>query len=473
MSELCFDKLTSNFRKQKEICRSKYAKPIHENLDALLLTSMDNEYSCIKSLKTWIASRFYFENNVIRSLNWGKKPSIDSCSVLIPFQHNRPDYVSLLQPVIKLRETHSSEVAVFTSKQRYPEELNKTALDDAHILHTEDFLSLKIYQKSRDDYNDLKPELDAFCQYFNFSSDNKRSVYRYFKKYFLDKYLFKTVLEVTDPEIVYSIQFTSNRGYLAAINEYEGSHNIQKIVMQHGAFRKQQGYHQFVGADWAIAWGELFVEMVNDIDAVSSPTHIRVCGNPKLEQKLKEYSETGGDSIDLPATVLYASTVSECSLDALRMFTRVANRRSDIKALYKPHPSGESGKYNSLCDEGLIHNHSINRSLSIYELLSKSDIVVGTDTTVLPEAVAFDIPTIQLFPTRTMTLWGKHGLQGASSQDELNEEINSIINNPEYRRSLLKNEQTIAKRMFKNTENASKEVGKLVKELLDSYSTCQ
>jgi len=365
--------------------------------------------------------------------------------------------------VLQDREDAPGDVTVFTTRRAFDAD-DDSPFEGATLLYEEDLFTLSTYQRAREAYRAISVDVEALCRDFDLSPRDQRTTRQYFKKYCLDSVLFQSVLNLTRPDVLYAVQFTSNRGYLDAIRSWEAGETPTNVVIQHGAFRDSI-MHPFVGADRALLWGEYFESTLAGINTVPQPGKIHLVGDPNLQNQLARYGKADGGIINSPSTIAYVSTLVEHSADAIRLFATVVNERSDVEVVYKPHPSGEVKKYHSLLEDGLIREAQIERQRNVYSLIFESDVIVGTETTALPEAVAFDVPTVQLLPGRGWSDWTKHGLCGVSTVEELNEIISRLVADPGAREALLNEERPLAKRMFDDLETANETIAAFVSDL--------
>ncbi|MXR19072.1 hypothetical protein [Halobacterium bonnevillei] len=391
-------------------------------------------------------------------------PTDADCQILIPFTDTfRSDYEPFVLPVLRDRERAPSDVSVFTARRALDAE-DKSLFSDATVLFEEDLFTLDTYRQAKKAYQDLSCDIEDLCRDFDLSVDDRQATKRYFKKYCLDSVLFQSVLDQTDPDVLYAVQFTSNRGYLNAVRKRRDGEMLKTLVIQHGAFRHGI-HHPFIGSDHALLWGEHFNSVLDSIDTAFQPPDTKVVGNPKLQARLAQYGRATEQSIGSPPTVLYTSTPVEHSLEAMRLFADVVNKYPNVKVIYRPHPSGEPAKYCSLRKDEFLREEQIERSQNVYSLINQSDVVVGTDTTALPEAVAFGVPVIQLLPERSGSKWAEGGICSVSTTEELDKMLSSLVTNPDERVAVLNRERPLAEQMFGDVSNASK----IIAAYVDSF----
>lgn len=91
----------------------------------------------------------------------------------------------------------------------------------------------------------------------------------------------------------------------------------------------------------------------------------------------------------------------------------------DFRVVYKLHPHGEAEKYDPLVKREFISEIKIRPDTNIYELIEAVGVVVGTQTSALPEALVSDTPAIQMFPDESTIAWRDYGLRSVSTPTEI------------------------------------------------------
>jgi hypothetical protein len=456
------------FEQFRSYCENRFPSVITDNIDILyfLRWSGDEHHGRRERWKRRLVRALFQEYYSLTSALHREcgAAELDSLDVLVPFTNTcRREYQPFIYTALN-RLNDDIDIGVFTSKKMCLRDVDRTLYDDASFIFEEDLISLELYRKARRDYRELKPTIDELCNSIDLQETERRDTHRFFKRYFIDEHIFHRLLSEMEPEILYSVQYNSNRGYLRAIEEYRDRSPLPNIVVQHGAFRDIH-FHPFAGADHAVLWGEHFQKVLEGIRIPEQPSSVHVLGNPNLESKRAKLSPSSRGPDGEP-TLLYASTGSPFGEQALSMFAEVAFREEEIEVVYKPHPHGEKVKYEPLQERGLVRSDQIRPEADIYELAVEADVVFGTQTSVLPEAVAFDTPAIQLLPDPSTEDWREYGLRHVASRAELAEDIHRIATVDGYVADLLDRESELAKQMFGDLDGSASRIAGLVEALI-------
>jgi hypothetical protein len=454
----------ANFGSHLSGCREKYPRDIWENLYILCLHHWEFDTAVQSPLKTWLRSKGILEYNAVKMYNRKSPPETDSCSVLVPFTNIcRRDYLPFIRPALTDLSIPDEETVLFTSRLKCADVYDGQEIGDHPVLYEEDLIDFGTYRRARRDYRALEPHIESLCSEYDLSWRDRQATILFFKRYYLNKHIFLTVLERTSPDVIYTIHFHTTRGYFAALREYEQSPNVSTVFVQHGAFSEGIN-HQFVGADWGLLWGEYFQDILDSKQHVPVPENRAVVGNPKIAELRARYSTTV--DTDTKPLITYASTPVDHSTDALRMVAETLEARDDIRVIYKPHPSAPRDKFRKLLDEGLLSEQQIRPSADTYELIVDSRVVLGTESSVLPEAIALDVPVLQLLPERCNTDWDEYGLRGVSKPTALNEEITELCTNNAYWAECLQEAKQLTNVLYSHDEEASNKISAVIENLI-------
>ena len=470
----------SNFSEVDNYCRSNYSKEIWENIDILYFTIFKDIYFLSKEqgLKSTLHKKFPLEFLLFRSLkNYLPARVLNpmETSVLVPFPFHRPDLQAFIYPITNILSSRgiSNTIIVPRSAVQRGGFLPKLFLG-SQILFLEGFEEPLVYYKAKLNYRQLFPEIQKLCQEMQLNKSQSQDTINFFKTFFWDKAYFQKILETTRPSLIYAIHYILHPGYLAAIDEFKDKgFKLHNIAIQHGALANL-GYHDFKGVDCVILWGEKFKAILDNFAQVPVPPS-KIIGNPKLElglanQKVRKLQFTG-DKKKQKKIILYASTKTSNELldaGALNIFAGVVSSCPEWNVLYKLHPADNIFNFQILIEQKIIQNRQIivDKNTSIYTLINQADVVVGTVSTVLVEAIALGKPVIQMLPELCNNDWADNGVEFASNKNDLRERLSCILNNCEYRNIVLQKQQKLAKAIFNKLEGASEEIADYLQGLL-------
>ena len=94
------------------------------------------------------------------------------------------------------------------------------------------------------------------------------------------------------------------------------------------------------------------------------------------------------------------------------------------------------------------------------EILPKADLIVGTSSTILLEAMALGIPVIQLLPEEMSSFWKNINLVNASTVNELIKLIDKLMFDVNYRKSVLEKQNGLVVDLWGNYQHASDLIAK-------------
>ena len=470
----------SDFRR---ICGNDYPVAISSNLDVLYRVVLRhwNIYGRGKGLawlREMVAARYLCEYRYIKNKFSNKThstaklpPQSSESLVLVPFVPCRRDYQAFIYPVTNMLSERGISTFIMVSRKSYLERVDARLFSGSQIIFSDDFLTLHTYRRAKKHYSELVPWLNELNARLRLEPWQCRHVQILFQDYCLDKEILGSVLSLIRPSAVYGIHYIWNPGYLAAINEMRGDELIPiKLLIQHGA-NKIEDFHDFKGADCVILWGDHFKAVLNSGRYLIPVPQYKVIGNPKLEVEVRKREERTGhsgcpDPLTNKKVILFVSTLDgpggDYNRKALRIFaSSMRNFPGEWSVIYRPHP----GDFDNLdyCRD-LIQNGTSKREqvldldMDIYELFKRADVVIGTNSTVIPEAMGFGKPVIQILPDFSGTDWCEHGLLGVSTDEELHEALKGILGSDEYREQVLVAQQTLANNMFGEIVGTSQKI---------------
>lgn len=376
--------------------------------------------------------------------------------MLIPFRPPRSDYQPLLSPVVEELSARGIPVTVCTWEADVGDAFDPAGFSDAEILRYDSVFDARSYLTAKRRYQSIAGDISDLCSWLDLGHRQIDRTIHFFKRYVLYWTLFEQVLEETEPDVLYNVHYTTTPGIVEAINDYERTQTLTNVLIQHGWFAWYPFHpHRKQDADVSILWGEHFAERLAENKVIPS-TPTKVIGSPKIEQMREGFPiETMGED------VLYISSPSqpEYVRDALRLVAMVSEETDNWEVTYKAHPlETELKNYQQLIDDGLITRDQVVRDANVHKLIAESQIVVGTHSSVLLEALALDRVAIQLFPHRANNSWADMGMYASNSQEAFRSLINELVGCQSSYDQALDDEQRLKKRMFGTLNGVSKQI---------------
>ena len=477
-----------DFSELCRLCDKDYPADISSNLDVLYRVVL-RPWSAAKQssgpawLKEIVAARYLCEYRYIRSRLESRprssakpSPRPSKGSVLVPFSPCRRDHQALFYPVTGVLSKRGVNTFILVSRGCFLHGVDQQLFSGSLFLISDDFYTFRAYRRAKKHYSRLKPWLSKLCYQLELNPRQSRHVHAFFQSYCVDEEIFKAVLTLIQPFVVYGLHYIESPGYLAAMDETRaGDSGLIKLLIQHGIFTSGE-FHDFKGADCVILWGDYFKGVLNSQYLIPVPS-CRVIGNPKLEIELGKPREGNASSKGprIPKsgnTVLFASTPDPAGGDynkkALRLFAGSVHTCSgQWRVLYKPHPGETLAAYEPLVQNGLVEpGQIVGSGVSTHELIAGADVVVGTKSTVIVEAAALGKPVVQILPDMSGTDWTAHGLLGVSTEEELCSALKGILSSNEYREKVLLAQQTLVEKMFGKIAGSSQDIADYIMTLL-------
>lgn len=480
-----------DFSELCRLCDSGYPTDISSNLDVLYRLvlqhrSIDGREKGLAWLKEMVAARYLCEYRYIQNKFSNKTrstarliPQSSDSSVLVPFVPFGKKLQGFIYPVTNILSERGARTFILVRRKSYLEKVDARQFSRSKFIISDDFLTLHTYRRAKKRYNELVPWLNELNSRLRLEPWQWHQVQLFFQHYSLDKEIFKNVLTLIQPSVVYGIHYILNPGYLAAINEMKGDGPRPiKLLIQHGVF-EAEGFHDFKGADCVILWGDYFKDILNSCRYLIPVPTYRVIGNPKIEVEIRKREERTGhdeypDLLINKKVILFILTgegpESDYNRKVLHLFdSSMRNYSCEWSVILRPNPFDNYSK--DYC-RGLIRNGSIkcekviDIDSNIYELFKRADIIVGTNSTIIPEAMVLGKPVIQILPALSGTDWCEHGLLGVSTEEELCDALKGILGSGEYREKVLIAQQNLVEKMFGKTIGASQKIADYIMTFL-------
>ncbi|MFC0271920.1 LamG-like jellyroll fold domain-containing protein [Metabacillus herbersteinensis] len=438
---------------------NKYPDYILNHLDLLKLFGILNS-DCLDGSFYRSNKKEPFDSNKI-NINWYQT------DVLIDFGYYRKDYEELLYPLANSLIKKGKSVSLLIYKFASPP---TTILSDkVNIIYKEHLDDqYRINKQANTLYKtNLAPSIDKWCKDFQINGEKRLLFERIYRSYAVENIRSKTLLNLLKPRCVLGIHFLMNPGSIDAINFFSESTPIKNILVQHGFFGRNLLHpHDFKGADIVILWGDFHQKLLNNLPI--SPNSV-VIGNPKLELKFKKYNTKQNIQIEKNITkILYVFSTSpeqdpSCRSN-LNIFIQAIKKLSNIKVLYKLHPSFPSTHLSNYLKNNAIHPDEIFKGEDVYNAINISDIIVGDFSTSIFEAAALNKPVIQIASSNTDTPFVV--LNHVKNSKELIEVINNLRTDSAFMNKFSSIQKNSIKELFNLIDGTSDKITDFIIDLI-------
>jgi hypothetical protein len=382
--------------------------------------------------------------------------------VLISHLPARADYADLLYPAAAdLRGMGLTVGALVPAASR--RELAPLVPSGVRALPVERYGGLGRYLVARRAFARLLPTFRTWSERHDLDATGRRSVAVLLQAYAWERSLFESLLRRHRPRAVLGLHMQLHPGLTGAVRAWRSAGSpLTVLLIQHGVFSHTWGEHDFAGADRVLTWGEHFSDELAAFGSDAPPS--LVVGNPKLERLAASFSPSprpaGGR-----LRVLYLSTngVDVDERAAVDFVIRSLPPAEGLDVRYRPHPDEPLQKFHDRIADGALHpDQLLPASGDPYRLLADADVVIGSQTTLLPEAVALGIPAIQVLPERFDLGWTDLGLLGVEVDGDLASVVRALAHERPERRAAIAGAEPLVRRMFGRSEGASRRVAEAV-----------
>jgi len=324
------------------------------------------------------------------------------------------------------------------------------------------FASPRLYDRARKRFSGLHRSALDFAREFDLDAEQRAATQLVLQAYAWQLELFTAALSDVRPAVVLGIHFMLNPGFVGALRETEQlGARPTTLLLQHGFFSSAWETHDFIGADRVLLWGP---RAASELAAFPGPTpQTTVVGNPRLEALARGL---GRGEHGVRTTVLVLGTNDDTSperqRDALFLVARGLAQSSTRSVLYRPHPAEPVKTYQDLIAQGLILEEQVRREGTVHEALMQADLVVGTTSTTILEAVSLGIPAIQVLPELFEVDWYANGMITASTPGSLAEVVDTIMTNPASRTAALELEVPVARAFLGESTGSARRIADAV-----------
>ncbi|TFB09330.1 hypothetical protein E3V08_00360 [Candidatus Atribacteria bacterium MT.SAG.1] len=417
------------------------------------------------SLKKIIATNFLLDYYCIK--NRQKKISfslgnVEECDILF-FCYPRRDLINLIDPVAKKIAEKNISIAFLIQRKILP---YMDFLPNVKYYVYEDIINFKIVLEAKKKYKYYY--LPHLLKWFNKTKIDifyQRSIKIFFQKYALDKEATFSFLNHIKPKCIYGIHYISNPGCLDAINSL--NNKPINVLIQHGFSSLKNKFNDYKGADLVFLWGKYHQQILHDSYDVRLSI---VLGNPKLEEALtkieREKMKARLRKSDMQK-ILYVSSPlkNQLNKECLDIFIN-ATKDQNFKITYKLHPGESKKDYKYYFKERLISPEQLVLDEDILPIINQSDIMVGSTSTSLYEAMVFMKPVVKVLPPYCKNDWEKLGLPFANNSSDLKRVIFRLRHELKFYKEILSKEADLIQDYFNGIKGSSSRIAEYLVGLL-------
>lgn len=300
---------------------------------------------------------------------------------------------------------------------------------------------------------------------------DKNFIKFHLKTELIQYYFFEKVFNAFDLKGAVSIVFTT-------AFELCKPRGIPTFVLQHGIGGKGHG-HPYV-CDYWFTFDDTSKESLDEW--LDHTVNVLSLGSPRFEyftrvassvRNISNFNKRIG-STEHKRNATYISSGSKI-VDNTKLILALKMLReklpSDVNLIIKLHPRGE---YNSkkeikkiFSKEELKWTVFIKKEIDFYDVLANSDVVITRASTGMLEAIAADIPTLQVnftaFPLPKQYDLSSFGWRKPiTDPDTLIDEVLSILSDRKRYEEVIKKQRWLKNRMFKNFSNCGKVIAETI-----------
>ena len=441
---------------------------IKDNIDEMYLRIFEQKKHKLP-LKRIIASNFLLDYYCIKK--WQKKINfslgdVEECDILF-FCYPRRDLINLIDPVAKKIAKKNISIAFLIQRKILS---CMDFIPNVKYYVYEDIINSKIVSEAKKKYKHYYlPRLLKWFQKTKIDIFYQRLIKIFFQKYALDKEATFSFLNHIKPKCIYGIQYIANPGYLDAINSL--NNKPIKVEIQHGFINsnsKCRLKNYFKRAGVQILWSKYYQRIFHDLFGVRDSI---VLGNPKLEEALtkieREKMEARLRKSDM-SKILYVCSPLKSQLykECLDIFIN-ATKDQNFKITYKLHPGESKKEYKYYFKEKLISPEQLVLDDDILPIINQSDIIIGSNSTSLYEAMAFMKPVVKVLPPYCKNDWEKLGLLFANNSLDLKRIIFRLRHELNFYKEILSKEADFVQYYFNGIKGSSSRIAEYLVGLLN------
>lgn len=371
-----------------------------------------------------------------------KTIKIKQSDVLVTFFPYRYDYELLIYPVIENLIKNKIKVTLIIPRKGLNSKKLKELIEKMQILIYEDLLQdFNTYKKINNLYIREWKKIKGNQYYKKY---NSLEVKKIILNYAYDVIIGEKVVNRIKPKLVYGVHFILNPGLLEV---FKGN-NIKIHLIQHGFFNGR--YHDFIGSDLVYLWGKYHQKRLFKLD---SQINSVVVGNPKILEIKHMYEQKKLRREEKLTVLIVSSGHTFSDTDQYNSTLQIINiiksfDDNNFKTIFKLHPNENIDDYSVWINGGILKKNEIVKNKDIYQLIFSSDIVIGSQTTVVNEAAYFKKVAIRYGYNGNINEIDD-GIIKINDQDYLKKIILLIKNKKEYEK-VIKQQSTKVNDFFYN-----------------------
>ena len=397
--------------------------------------------------------------------NFSNRDRASQVDILVTFVPYHENYKALLYPVVEALIDRNVSVGLFA-----PVGIGKTAAPRnlRCLLFEKSLGAFAIYWRAKSFFRDLRLDVGRLVSNLGLNRTRARATAAFFQHYSWDRFVFARVLEVTCPKVVFGLHFMLTPGYLSALKDNNGLERPEVFLIQHGVLFDQKYHLSFKGADKAILWGESSKDYLPNLSHLPNPEAF-VIGNPSVLRLQQEVSIGKAERRENLTVVFAANAESplddEWNAEARQLFVSASDRLESIVSVFRSHPGARSIPISrKLRNRGELGRCQLDTESTFPEVLSRADVIVGTFSTALLEAIAVGVPVVQLIPEKLPVVWQDINMVSASNVEQLVDVLSRLESEESFREAVVRQERSGLTRVFGDYENAADRIADLVCE---------
>lgn len=374
-------------------------------------------------------------------------PPARRADVLVAFFPFRPDYAGLLAPVAEELARRGASVATLLPPEAPDPGLPGPALSLAA------YAGPRAYAHARRRWAALAGHVRRFAAEHGLDAARRTALRLLAQSYLWQEAATLTALADVRPRALLGLHLMTDPGVMGGVALHRASGaRLRVVLLQHGLFSGDWPTHDFHGADLVMLWGEASREELARFP--DAPPAV-VVGNPRLAA-LGLGAGAEGPAPGGPATVLVAGTNGDPEVGRRALLTALEALRGlgGVRVRVRPHPREPRAAYEEAARTGLLPPGALDASPDPYAAVRAASVVVGTASTLLPEAVALGVPVVQVLDGGERTWWSG-GLAAASTPGDLRALVSRLVSDAAYRAEVLAGEAVTARAAFGDPAGAA------------------
>lgn len=380
-------------------------------------------------------------------------PAERRAEVLVTFFPYRQDYAGLLAPVEEELQRRGVRVA-----NLLPPEARDPGLPGVS-LSLGSYADMRSYAFARRRWRELSGQVRRFADERSLSAQGRTTLTLLVQNHLWQEAAARAALAAERPRVVLGLHYMTDPGVRGAIDLHRrAGERVPVVLLQHGLFSGDWPTHDFHGADLVMLWGE---SSRSELARFPDAPHAVVVGNPRLGALEAHAPEP-------TFAVLYAGTNGdkEEGRKALHMALEALRGLPGVTLRVRPHPKESRAAYDEAVEMGLLARDQIDDAADPYDAVRGASVVLGTVSTLLPEAVALGVPAVLVADAAGDTWWSPRLLR-ASTPAQLREVVSGLVRDAAYRAETLGRERAVAEDAFGDPSHAAAAAADAVLELME------